>query len=575
MPRKTRDPVTVVLQPARVARIPRGPDRPGPARGAIHWLLIVAAALATAGCEATKPPPAAVPEPAAAVVAKPAPPTDQPPVPVEPQKPVEPALPPEAVAAAIDEKLAAADTLADEGRFGEAFVAARAAERLARGGARENECAARVASLRDMKREAADLSFALEQLGSKDSLTTDVASRKLVAAGPLGVVLLRQAVREAPAAAVGRSLELLANGPAGRFVADAAARFVAESDPGLQKTLSRVLATHVSEIPPAELAALARRAEVALAAEGAAEAGASLDLFDLLMAVYAGPAGGKAEAFDALVDRPGLAERLSKFVAAASETGPADLARWAGSHLGAFGKVLDYPALVLWLRADRGVDTEGDGIVTAWSDLGPGSVAAAGPPARARAEEPGSRPKLVETDLGPAVEFDGSDDYLQLPPGYASFPKGISIVAVVKPAKLGKYARVVDFGDGPNSGNIVLDLGEKPGTLAAYSYHKQQGGLKVEAPGAVVAGRWQQVAATIDPEGGAAVYVDGKAVATGTTGRLVDGPRPRCYIGQSNWNEGPGKGNDEMFAGSLRELRIYGRVLSAEEIAQEAARMPR
>ena len=305
---------------ARCGLIPaaRGPAAPGRLAGIVRGL---AATSLIVGCDAAKPPVVERPsEPQAVESLAPepqAPPSDQPAEPLAPSAaptptpPLPPSLSEAEIEAAVEERLAAAEALAEESRFEEAFMAAREAERLARGGDRGAECSALVARLREHKREAAELWFSVEKLADEDSLAVGVAGRKLRAAGPVGVVLLRQIVREGDPTAAVRALGLLADGPAARFINDVSRRFAAESDPQLRQSLLHILVANPAEISSRELAALARRAEAALESDPAADDGR---LLNVLMAVYLGPAGGDAVAFDARVDRPGLADQLSRFI---------------------------------------------------------------------------------------------------------------------------------------------------------------------------------------------------------------------------------------------------------------------
>lgn len=487
-------------------------------------------------------------------------------------EPAEPARPPEEVEAAIAAKLAAAERLADRAQFDEAVAAAREAERLARGGPRAAECKALVATYRDRNREATALSFALENIGTAESAAADVAARELAAAGETGAILLREIVRQGSPTALERALQLLERAESPAFIGDVCERLATETDPPVRAFLKRRVLEHVNRITPAQVAALARRYEAAIGPQATTADRETLDGLDLLLAVYAGPAGAKAEDFDALADRPGLTKKLQAFIGQASASDNRELARWAGPYGAGFGLVLDFPALALWLRADKGVETAAGGRVESWADLAPRQGEAGGPPVKAAAAEPASRPQLVETDFGPAVKFDGADDYLMLPAGYAAFPEGLSIVATLQPTALGKNARVIDFASGPEVNMFILNFGDRPGTMGVLSFPKGGPPGGIGAENVVAAGRWLHLATTIDATGKAALYVDGKLVASGAVPAVPNVVRQRCFIGQSNWNPGPGAGGDAMLAALLKELRLYRRPLTAAEIAAEAKR---
>lgn len=81
--------------------------------------------------------------------------------------------------------------------------------------------------------------------------------------------------------------------------------------------------------------------------------------------------------------------------------------------------------LVLWLAADRGV-LESDGQIASWIDGSPSE-------AHAFQNTPSERPALVNTEFGPALEFDGVDDQLLIPadPAFDHFD-GVSFFGVVE-----------------------------------------------------------------------------------------------------------------------------------------------
>jgi hypothetical protein len=535
--------------------------------------------------ETTPPPqPAAIaPQPAvddtAAQPAPESPPAEPPSKPKPQPKPAEPALPPEELEAAITAKLTAAERLAERARFDEAVAAAREAERIARGGARAAECKALVATYRDQNREATALSFAVAKIDAAESAVADVAARELFAGGETGMALLREIVRQGSPTALERAVQLLDRTDSPAFIGDLCERLAAETDPQVRAFLKGRVLDNVNRITPAQVAALARQYGSALGAEAVSADRATLDGLDVLLAVYAGPAGAKAEAFDAMADRPGLEKELKGFISRATDSENRELARWAGPYGAGFGLVLDFPALALWLRADKGVEATADGTVESWADLAPRQGEPGAPPVKATAAEPASRPQLVDTDRGPAVKFDGANDYLRLPPGYAAFPEGLSIVAIVQPTGVGRWARVIDFGSGPEADNIALGFGDPAGILGLLSCPKGTR-VAVGGPNSSVAltekiitpGRWLHLTASIDPAGKAAIFMDGKPVAAGPVPAMREAVRERCFIGQSNWNQGPGVGPDAMLAGLLKELRFYRRVLTPDEIAADAKR---
>src|SRR5207237_4875695 len=59
--------------------------------------------------------------------------------------------------------------------------------------------------------------------------------------------------------------------------------------------------------------------------------------------------------------------------------------------------------------------------------------------------------------LGGALQFDGTNDFVQLPAtGFADFSGGLTIELWAFPTAVGSWQRFVDFGDGSPSDNILF-----------------------------------------------------------------------------------------------------------------------
>ncbi|MFX4971186.1 hypothetical protein ABTB72_19600, partial [Acinetobacter baumannii] len=81
----------------------------------------------------------------------------------------------------------------------------------------------------------------------------------------------------------------------------------------------------------------------------------------------------------------------------------------------------------------------------------------------------GNRPTLVPNALNglPAVAFNGTSQYLQLPGGFANFTSGASIFAMIKPTGVTAGARILDLGNGATSDNLQL---QEPASSSAALY---------------------------------------------------------------------------------------------------------
>jgi Concanavalin A-like lectin/glucanases superfamily/PLAT/LH2 domain len=166
-----------------------------------------------------------------------------------------------------------------------------------------------------------------------------------------------------------------------------------------------------------------------------------------------------------------------------------------------------------------------------------------------------------------ALQFDGTDDYLQLPAVTYDFSKGITVEAWVYYDRYNSFSRIIDLGNGADRDNILLANVGSTNELALYVF---VGGAhqNISAPNALETGKWIHVAATIDATGKAQLYKNGQPLTPGNT--TVNLPptiqRSSNYIGRSNWS------NDAYFAGRLDELRLWSRSRSADEIKADMDR---
>ncbi len=170
------------------------------------------------------------------------------------------------------------------------------------------------------------------------------------------------------------------------------------------------------------------------------------------------------------------------------------------------------------------------------------------------------------TQAGPAptsgstvLRFDGTNNYVELPPLDFDFSKGFTIEVWARYAKLNHCSRIFDFGNGPAADNIFLANEALSVTLGIYMV---RGGdrLAITTASVLEIDRWMHLAATIDAAGKATLYKDGKPCQTGPVSLPTKTLRRNSYIGRSNWSENP------FFAGRMSELRLWNRARTAEEI---------
>jgi hypothetical protein len=119
-----------------------------------------------------------------------------------------------------------------------------------------------------------------------------------------------------------------------------------------------------------------------------------------------------------------------------------------GVETGPVPVVLD--GLVLWLRTDVGLTVENDGTVSHWTDQSANAF---------HVEQTGAeqRPKLVNSGGSLAsVEFDGVDDYMRIPEGFADFQAGFSAFVVTSTPSLEACWAVLEFSNGREVDDIFL-----------------------------------------------------------------------------------------------------------------------
>ncbi len=159
-----------------------------------------------------------------------------------------------------------------------------------------------------------------------------------------------------------------------------------------------------------------------------------------------------------------------------------------------------------------------------------------------------------------AIEFNGRNDYVQVPEINDNFSSGITLQGWVRFDRFNKWSRVMDFGNGTDKDNIVIANSSTSNTLAFDTRNGSGGATQLTASNVLTAGEWCHIAGTIDSTGTASLYLNGKEVAFGTLKLPASIKRSKNYIGRSNWS------GDKYFDGAICELQIWNRSLSANEI---------
>lgn len=126
-------------------------------------------------------------------------------------------------------------------------------------------------------------------------------------------------------------------------------------------------------------------------------------------------------------------------------------------------------------------------------------------------------PKWVDSDLGPALEFDGSDDYLEIPHSDTVNvgENDFTLVAWLNPAAPGGGNGIISKGAWCWNGGWILDIGDTgPGAIRLEtSANGSDNGSIISPAGTMEVDQWQFVAAVVTRDADSYIYRDGEEVA--------------------------------------------------------------
>ncbi|TXH04685.1 MAG: LamG domain-containing protein [Candidatus Moraniibacteriota bacterium] len=177
-------------------------------------------------------------------------------------------------------------------------------------------------------------------------------------------------------------------------------------------------------------------------------------------------------------------------------------------------------------------------------------------------------PTWTTGQIGGAVSFDGTDDYL-----YISSAAPLAIGVGSKVSTSFWYTANVSNGTtqtiyqraGGACSQYVANItgGASTDTLIFYYRDNGCGGIDGYSVSSITKNTWHHVVSTYDTITGVlSVYVDGVRVATTTS-------VPSSSISDGvTLTIGAGQGGTNFFGGTLDEFRFYNRILSADEVSQ-------
>jgi hypothetical protein len=173
-------------------------------------------------------------------------------------------------------------------------------------------------------------------------------------------------------------------------------------------------------------------------------------------------------------------------------------------------------------------------------------------------------PQWAAGIIGGALDFDGVDDYVDCSNNTIfSITDAFSLSVWINwRAATGDWQTVVAKGD--NAWRLARGGGDTQTMDFGFTDGGDRGWLAVRSAGEVPLGEWHHVTATIDKIEGAKIYLDGVLDGNNPdTGGITVGDYP-VFIGDNSQQTG------RFWDGLIDDVRIYSRVLSADEISQLA-----
>jgi hypothetical protein len=172
-------------------------------------------------------------------------------------------------------------------------------------------------------------------------------------------------------------------------------------------------------------------------------------------------------------------------------------------------------------------------------------------------------PVYAAGKYGQSLDLDGTDDYVTLPAGIASYDD-ITIAAWIYWDGGSQWQRIFDFGNG--TGQYMFITPSSGGNTLRFTIKSGSGEQIVQTASQLTSGQWVHLAVTL---GGntATLYVNGTAAATNTSVTInpSDFNPAYNYIGDSQFI------SDPLFNGRIDDFRIYNFALTAGQVAATMA----
>jgi hypothetical protein len=206
--------------------------------------------------------------------------------------------------------------------------------------------------------------------------------------------------------------------------------------------------------------------------------------------------------------------------------------------------------LITWLKSDIGVTLNGS-TVSDWLDLSGSNNSATQATA-------GNQPTFQTNQINglPALNFDGSSDYMQFPNGFSQWTDGCSIFLVTKPTSITTGLRFFDYATGLNGNNLKIEEVSPNGLEFDVNGVSNPSSL-ISSTG-LTSGTYQLIEVVHNGAGSATLFTNGNVNATGSLNNISNVTRTGCFIGK-------GYSGGNLFNGQIAEYLVYNRALSSTE----------
>lgn len=394
--------------------------------------------------------------------------------------------------------------------------------------------------LQKQRMRAADLFSHMEKLGHEYEAVRRPAAAKVLAAGDVGLLFLRKAVREGQGHRLREAVKLLVRQKDVRTVEPIILRLGAIDDADMRKFLMGSLGILLNEVPVDARPGLRPPIRDLLSRVRKDDALRRQDDAEILFGIISSWFNGELEELDAYLKEEDAHTALKAYVQKAAQAKDPALRSWGWAHAGIVGMIPE--GIAGWWRFDEG---KGD---KAEDDSGNGSHGTLQ-----------GGVKWTDGVIGKALLFDGSDDYVTLGNSKALQLAGDQTISLwIKAAALDGRRNPFAKAYG-GEGTMTL---EPDGTVNYY--YGQAGGDSEPYQGltmtkAVQPKVWTHLVIVRD--------LKGRKLHWYKNGVKTDGADARFPTAKPSSKEAfIGRGYVQPFRGAIDDVRIYKRALSAEEV---------